>query len=178
MIKIKKKILFIIKSAFALVIFLTLVLFFYAAFFFDPSSIERKTVKNEIIEEEQLIEEEKRLIEEERLKEEEKQKLKEKTKIKQVKTTLKDGLYGTVGSKAITRSDILNEVKSILILNNMSYSDEKRQELQQMAVKSVIKRNIKEIEIDKNNITEFSQTDLNFHLNRIANNANMDLSIL
>ena len=33
----------------------------------------------------------------------------------------------------------------------MSYSDDKRQELQQMAVKSVIKRNIKEIEIDKNN---------------------------
>ena len=137
MIKIKKKIFFVIKSAFALVIFLTLVLFFYAAFFFDPSSIERKTVKNEIIEEEQLIEEE------ERLKEEEKQKLKEKTKIKQVKTTLKDGLYATVGNKAITRSDILNEIKSILILNNMSYSDEKRQELQQMAVKSVIKRNIK-----------------------------------
>ena len=59
MIKIKKKIFFVIKSAFALVIFLTLVLFFYAAFFFDPSSIERKTVKNEIIEGEQLIEEEK-----------------------------------------------------------------------------------------------------------------------
>ena len=172
MIKIKKKIFFVIKSAFALVIFLTLVLFFYAAFFFDPSSIERKTVKNEIIEEEQLIEEE------ERLKEEEKQKLKEKTKIKQVKTTLKDGLYATVGNKAITRSDILNEVKSILILNNMSYSDEKRQELQQMAVKSVIKRNIKEIEIDKNDFLEFSQTDLNFHLNRLASNANMDLATL
>ena len=179
MIKIKKKIFFVIKSAFALVIFLTLVLFFYAAFFFDPSSIERKTVKNEIIEEEQLIEEEeKRLIEEERLKEEEKQKLKEKTKIKQVKTTLKDGLYATVGNKAITRSDILNEIKSILILNNMNYSDEKRQELQQMAVKSVIKRNIKEIEIDKNDFLEFSQTDLNFHLNRLASNANMDLATL
>ncbi len=186
MIKIKKKIFFVIKSAFALVIFLTLILFFYAAFFFDPSSIERKTVKNEIIEEEQLIEEEekrlieeeKRLIEEERLKEEEKQKLKGKTKIKQVKTTLKDGLYATVGNKAITRSDILNEIKSILILNNMSYSDEKRQELQQMAVKSVIKRNIKEIEIDKNDFLEFSQTDLNFHLNRLASNANMDLATL
>ena len=60
MIKIKKKIFFIIKAAFALVIFLTLVLFVYAAFFFDPSSIERKIVKNEIIiEEERLIEEEK-----------------------------------------------------------------------------------------------------------------------
>ena len=58
MIKIKKKIFFIIKTAFALVIFLTLVLFFYAAFFFNPSSFEKKTVKNEIIEEEKLIDEE------------------------------------------------------------------------------------------------------------------------
>ena len=177
MIKIKKKIFFIIKAAFALVIFLTLVLFFYAAFFFDPSSIERKTVKNEITEEETLIEEE-RLIEEKRLKEEEKQKLKKKTKTKQVKTTLKDGLYATVGNKAITRLDIMNEIKSILILNNMTYSDDTRQELQQMAVKSVIKRNIKEIEIDKHDFLQFSQTDLNFHLNRIAKNANMDLATL
>ena len=183
MIKIKKKIFFIIKAAFALVIFLTLVLFVYAAFFFDPSSIERKIVKNEIIEEEKLIEEkrlkeEERLIEEKRLKEEEKQKLKEKNKIIQVKTTLKDGLYATVENKAITRLDILNEIKSILILNNMSYSDDKRQELQQRAVKLVIKRNIKEIEIDKNDFLQFSQTDLNFNLNRIASNAKMDLTTL
>ena len=177
MIKIKKKIFFIIKTAFALVIFLTLVLFFYAAFFFDTSSIERKTVKNEITEEETLIEEE-RLIEEKRLKEEEKQKLKKKTKTKQVKTTLKDGLYATVGNKAITRLDIMNEIKSILIINNMTYSDDTRQELQQMAVKAVVKRNIKEIEIDKYDFLQFSQTDLNFHLNRIAKNANMDLATL
>ena len=171
MIKIKKKIFFIIKAVFALVIFLTLVLFFYAAFFFDTSSIERRTVKNEIIEEE-------RLIEEKRLKEKEKQKLKKKNKTKQVKTTLKDGLFATVGNRAITRLDILNEIKSILILNNMSYSDDTREELQQSAVKSVIKRNIKKIEIDKHDFLEFSETDLNFHLNKLAKNANMDLSTL
>ena len=55
MINIKKKIFFIIKSIFVLVTFLTLVLFFYAAFFFDPSSIEKKTVENEIIEERQTV---------------------------------------------------------------------------------------------------------------------------
>ena len=48
MIKIKKKIFFIIKAASALVIFLTLVLFVYAAFFFNTSPIERKAAKNEI----------------------------------------------------------------------------------------------------------------------------------
>ena len=45
-----------------------------------------------------------------------------------------------------------------------------------MAVKSIIKRNIKEIEIDKNDFLQFSESDLNFHLNRLANNANMDLA--
>jgi len=135
--KIKKNIFIIIKTSFALVVFLKLVLFVYAAFFFDTSPIEKKTVKNEIVEEE-------RPIEEKKLKEKEKKKLKEKNLTKQIKTTLKDGLYATVGNKAITRSDILNEIKSILILNNMTYSDDTREELQQLAVKSVIKKNIKE----------------------------------
>ena len=87
-------------------------------------------------------------------------------------------MYATVGNKAITRTDILNEIKSILILNNMTYSEDTRSELQQMAVKSVIKKNIKEIEINKYDFLKFSQSDLNFHLNRIAKNANMDLITL
>ena len=177
MTKIKKNIFIIIKASFALVVFLTLLLFVYAAFFFDKSSIEKKTVKNEIVEEERL-KEEKRLIEEKILKKKEEKKLKEKNITKEVKTTLNDGLYATIGNKAVTRTDILNEIKSILILNNITYSDDTRQELQQTAVKSVIKRNIKEIEIDKHDFLEFSQSDLNFHLNRIAKNANMDLVTL
>ena len=177
MTKIKKNIFIIIKASFALVVFLTLLLFVYAAFFFDKSSIEKKTVKNEIVEEERLPEE-KRLIEEKILKKKEEKKLKEKNITKEVKTTLNDGLYATIGNKAVTRTDILNEIKSILILNNITYSDDTRQELQQTAVKSVIKRNIKEIEINKHDFLKFSQSDLNFHLNRIAKNANMDLVTL
>ena len=46
MINIKKKIFFVIKSIFVLVTFLTLVLFFYAAFFYKPSSVEKKTEEN------------------------------------------------------------------------------------------------------------------------------------
>ena len=177
MTKIKKNIFFIIKASSALIVFLTLVLFIYAAFFFDKSSIEKRTLKNEIVKEEGLKEEE-RLIEEKKLKEKEKQKIQEKNLDKKIKKTLKDGLYATVGNKAITRTDILNEIKSILILNNMTYSEDTRSELQQMAVKSVIKKNIKEIEINKYDFLKFSQSDLNFHLNRIAKNANMDLITL
>ena len=177
MIKIKKKIFFIIKLALVLVVLLTSILFFYAGFFFDPTSIETKTVENEIIEEERLKKEE-RLKEKERLKEEAEQKLKEKTKIKQVKTTLKDGLFAIVENKAITRSDIVNKIKSILILNNMTYSDENRNELQQMAVQSVIKQTIKQIEINKNDFLEFNQQDLNNELNRIASKIGMNVEAL
>ena len=96
-------------------------------------------------------------------------------KLKKIKTSIKDGLYATVGNKAITRSDIMNEIKSILILNNMSYSEENKQELQRMAVKAVIKRNIKQIEIDKKNFLKFNQNDLSYNLERLAKNAGMGL---
>ena len=48
MIKIKKIIIITIKSALALVTLLTLVLFFYAAFYYEPSAAERKITEAEI----------------------------------------------------------------------------------------------------------------------------------
>ncbi len=60
----------------------------------------------------------------------------------------------------------------------MSYSADKREELQQMAIKSAVKRNIKEIELNKNNFLEFSQDDFNKELNRLANNLDMDIETL
>ena len=176
MIKIKKIIFFTIKSGLALVTLLTIVLFFYAAFFFEPPPVEKKTVENEAIKSEQLsdIEEEKRLRkeEEQRLKKAQAQK-----KIK-VKTSIEDGLYATVGNKAITRSDIVNEIKVILILNNKRFSEDERKELQQIAIKSIIKRSIKKIEIERNNYLEFNKQDLKKELLRLANNINIDVDTL
>jgi len=91
---------------------------------------------------------------------------------------IKDGLFLTVGSKAITKSDIVNEIKIILILNNMGYSEDKREALQQMAVKSAIKNSIKKIEIGKYDFLEFSKTDFDNELNRLANRINMDVDTL
>ena len=91
---------------------------------------------------------------------------------------IKDSLYITVGNRAITKIDIVNEIKVILILNNMSYSEEKREELQKMAVKSTIERTIKEIEIKKNNFLEFNQKDLNIELERLASRINMNVETL
>ena len=51
---------------------------------------------------------------------------------------IKDAIFMTIGNKAITKSDVVNEIKIILILNNESYSDEKRDDLHNAAVKSII----------------------------------------
>lgn len=91
---------------------------------------------------------------------------------------IKDGIFIVVGNKAITKSDIVNEIKIILLLNNLSYSEDKREQLQQMAVKSYIERTIKEIEISKNSFLEFSIEDVNNELDRLAKRINMDVDTL
>ena len=62
---------------------------------------------------------------------------------------IEDGLFATVGSKVITKSDLINEIKIILILNGRSYSEDQKEKLQQAAIKSTIKRKIKLTEIEK-----------------------------
>ena len=179
MTQVKKKIFIIIKSVFAILVFLTLVLFIYAAFFFDRSSVEKKTfvsLENEEVEKEK-IEEDEILKEKDQLVKEAEEKLKAQSSIKQIKTTLKDGLFAIVGNKAITQSDVANEIKTILILNNMSYTDENKADLQQMAIKAAVKRNIKDIEIEKYDL-QFNQNDLDNHIKALASNANMDLPTL
>ena len=45
------------------------------------------------------------------------------------KTEIKDSLFATIGNKAITRSDIINEIKVILILNGKTFKEEDRDRL-------------------------------------------------
>ena len=188
MIKIKKIIFFIIKSTLSIVALLTLVLFFYAAFFYDPSSVEKETAENQIIKSEESsdVEEEKRLKEEEKQRLEEsraeekisKSEAKKTSNVKIVETTIEDGLFATVGNKAITKSDVLNEIKLILILNNKIFSEKERKNLQQMAVRSIVKRNVKQIEIERANFLEFDQQDVKKEILRLANNINVDVETL
>lgn len=91
---------------------------------------------------------------------------------------ISDSLFLTIGNKAITKSDVVNEIKILLILNNESYSDEKREELQDTAVKTIIKRNIKKIEVERHDFLKFNQDDLQGELTKLANNINVDLDIL
>ena len=50
--------------------------------------------------------------------------------IQKANTEISDSLFMTIGDKAVAQSDIVNEIKKILILNKESYSEEKRDELQ------------------------------------------------
>ena len=90
---------------------------------------------------------------------------------------IRDSLYATVGNKAITYSDIINEVKVILITNNQIFSEERRKELESTAIKATIQRNIKKIEIEKFPNLSFSNADVKKELEIIAKRINMSLDI-
>ena len=98
--------------------------------------------------------------------------------IEKVNGEIKDSLFMTIGNKPITQSDIVDEIKIILILNNESYSDEKRDQLHELAVKSTIKRTIKNIELERNNFFKLNEEDLQKELARLASNLFLDINTL
>ena len=91
---------------------------------------------------------------------------------------ISDSLYMTVGNKPVTLSDIVNEIKIILILNNESYSEDKRDKLQEMAVKSIINRSIKRIELERNNFFKLNPLDFENEIKNLAININVDIDTL
>ena len=93
-------------------------------------------------------------------------------------TEISNSLFMTIGNKPITRSDIVNEIKLILILNNESYSDDKRDKLHQAAVKSTVRRNIKQIELERNNFFRLNEEDFKKELIRLASNLYVDVETL
>ena len=181
MIKIKKLIFLTTKVIFSIIATLVLILFIYTAFFYKSNQIEQDLFIN--INQEETIDEQER--EEERKAEElelqkkiNEQNLEKAKALQPIKTIIKDGLYVTVGNKAITKSDIVNEIKTLLILNNKKFTEDIRMELRQMAIRSLIKRNIKKIEIEKNSFLKFSEDGLRNELERVSKNMGVDLKTL
>ena len=173
---IKKIIYFIITLSFTLIVFSTLILFFYAAFFFEPPAVERKTEENQITKSEESatlpIEE---IGPEKKIEEVEPKKEIVKVDVPKVEEIIKDSLFATVGNKAITQSDIINEIKIILILTGQSFTEDIKEQLQSGAIQSIIKRNIKKIEIEKYNSLTFNQPDVDKELKKLAGSLYMDL---
>ncbi len=177
MIYIKKIIYFIITLSFTLIVFSTLILFFYAAFFFEPPAVERKTEENQITKSEESstlpieeVEPKKEIVKVDVSEVEE-----VIVDVPEVEEVIKDSLFATVGNKAITQSDIINEIKIILILTGQSFTEDIKEQLQSGAIQSIIKRNIKKIEIEKYNSLTFNQPDVDKGLKKLAGNLFMDL---
>ena len=84
----------------------------------------------------------------------------------------------TIGNKPITQSDLVDEIKIILILNNEGYSDEKRDKLHELAVQSTVKRTIKKIELERNNYFNFNKEDLQKEITNLASNLYIDVDTL
>ena len=166
MIYIKKIIYFTITSSFTLVVFLTLVLFFYAAFFFIPPHVEKKTKENQMKKSEMPSHIQSKKTPSKKI---------PKIDTPKIEEAIKDSLFATVGNKAITQSDIINEIKIILILTNQSFTEEVREQLQSGAIQSTIQRNLKKIEIDKYKSLTFNPSDLEKELEKLANNLYVDL---
>ena len=54
------------------------------------------------------------------------------------KTEIKDSIFATIGNTAVTTSDIVSEIKIILLLNGKTFTEDARDELQSSAIKSII----------------------------------------
>ncbi len=67
----------------------------------------------------------------------------------------------SVGDYAITTIDLLKEIKLITILSNTNINQNNRERIKALAVKSLIKRNIKESEIKRRSIYKFNKKQLN-----------------
>ena len=67
----------------------------------------------------------------------------------------------SVGDYPITTVDLLKEIKLIAILSNTDINQNNREQIKGLAVKSLIKRNIKESEINRRNIYKFNKKQLN-----------------
>ena len=91
---------------------------------------------------------------------------------------IKDNLFATVGDKALTDSDVIDEIKKILILNKQSYTKERKKELQSIAVRRIIERAIKNIEIEKYDFLEFNQIDLDNQINILAQRVDVSIDTL
>tara|TARA_Y100000590_G_scaffold107216_1_gene121999 strand:- start:3013 stop:3948 length:936 start_codon:yes stop_codon:yes gene_type:complete len=91
---------------------------------------------------------------------------------------IKDSLFATVGNKAITESDIKNEIMTILILTDTAYSPDKKDQLQSVAVKEMVRRNIKKIEVEKYPALIFNKSDLDGELLKLALGLNINVETL
>ena len=89
-----------------------------------------------------------------------------------------NSIIGTIGNKPFTQHDLINEMKIVLILKGKFFSEENKREIQSIALRDIVNRLIKEIEIEKHNFNDFYAPDVDLEIKRIAKNLNMNIDDL
>ena len=79
---------------------------------------------------------------------------------KLVFSQIENSVIISVGDYPITKLDLLKEIKLIAILSNTEINQNNKEQIKGLAVKSLIKRNIKENEIKRRNIFKYNQKQL------------------
>ena len=81
-----------------------------------------------------------------------------------------------VGKEPITRLDLFKEIKLIAILSGGQITEENKDRIKDLAIKSLIKKSIKNIEIEKRNVKKYNKKDLENIINNTARNLGLDKS--
>ena len=81
-----------------------------------------------------------------------------------------------VGKEPITRLDLFKEIKLIAILSGGQITEENKDRIKDLAIKSLIKKSIKNIEIQKRNVKKYNKKDLENIINNTARNLGLDKS--
>tara|TARA_B100000029_G_scaffold390072_1_gene386777 strand:- start:268 stop:1200 length:933 start_codon:yes stop_codon:yes gene_type:complete len=77
-----------------------------------------------------------------------------------VHAAINNSVIIAVGNLPITYLDLVKEMKIISIISNNKIDDSNREQIKGIAVKTLVKRKIKEIEINKHNIKDYNKNDL------------------
>ena len=88
-------------------------------------------------------------------------------------SNINDKIIAKIGSTIITNYDIINEVNTILALSNRPANENEFKKLQDIAFASLKKLLIKEAEIEKYKIKNYSQSDVNNYISKLEKSLNL-----
>ena len=91
-----------------------------------------------------------------------------------LQSSINNSIIISVGNSPITSLDLLKEMKLISFVNKNKINDSNKEQIKQMAVQSLIKRKIKEIEITKYEINNYNAKDLENMIERTSRNLGVD----
>ena len=96
--------------------------------------------------------------------------------VTELKSKIDNKIIVKVGHTLITSVDIQNEIVVNLILNKQEITQENINNNKNFAIRNLINKKIKRIEINKYEITDYNKKDLNNYIEKISKSLNTDKS--